>query len=652
MLNIKKNQGRFFGKFPRSVAYGIIHILSTAIISEISSEELKHDLNNLLGANPSVLAAYDLPYGAYSTSDTWLARQFLALYTKNADLADKNKLFDDAIGKFMETEETCRSINEAFANNLSGHALAGYERELFIARRKIAEILGDCPEIKDLNVKFGPGASTVVKIKTTARHKLNAPIVCSRESVNSVKELMETLPYYAYAHRGVTLISAGYLSAVAKSAVALRTILIEPHLNTAVQKGIGDKIRDCLSFWGIDLRNQEINRNKARQASIDGLDATVDLKSASDTIACLLVSNLFPLPWVELMSSWRTGSIWLPDAKKGQKVHLLEKFSSMGNGFTFELESLIFYALTYAVCVSNGISTHSISVYGDDIICPVEAIEPLNNLFAACGFSINLKKSYASGHFRESCGGDFFFGQNVRPFYVRDRLSNGSLVAFHNYLDNLIEKSNDELLNHNWRDCQYTWVQDIKSVIRKLQRVCLRSLTMKVPYGPHGYGDGHLTDSIIWDLLSSSGAFNHRKDEVVSYSFYTYQKVDRESREPLQIGDDLYPQYSIYLNENCIEENSKPLWYISSKEHLRKLALHYRQSLPAVLGLNPYVIRNIDGFKAKLTRVRVGGKPRGILDWEAIPEPEVILASYPAWVADLHKQKLNKARYKQALLGD
>jgi hypothetical protein len=104
------------------------------------------------------------------------------------------------------------------------------------------------------------------------------------------------------------------------------------------------------------------------------------------------------------------------------KWHLLEKFSSMGNGFTFELETLIFLCLILAVDETGQKleSGRNVFTYGDDIICPTEYSEAVISALKFSGFSLNMKKSFVSGPFRESCGGDFFGGVDVRPFFLKE----------------------------------------------------------------------------------------------------------------------------------------------------------------------------------------------------------------------------------------
>jgi hypothetical protein len=98
--------------------------------------------------------------------------------------------------------------------------------------------------------------------------------------------------------------------------------------------------------------------------------------------------------------------------------HVNEMFSSMGNGFTFELETLIFYSVARTCAYFRGISG-VISVYGDDIICPSMLADDLTWVLEYLGFTVNTEKSFVSGPFRESCGGHYHNGVDVTPFYLR-----------------------------------------------------------------------------------------------------------------------------------------------------------------------------------------------------------------------------------------
>jgi hypothetical protein len=95
----------------------------------------------------------------------------------------------------------------------------------------------------------------------------------------------------------------------------------------------------------------------------------------------------------------------------------------MGNGYTFELETLIFWALCATAIEDAGrIPSTGVNlfVYGDDIIVPTEAVRNVVAVLRFMGFSLNEAKSFWEGSFRESCGGDFLNGEWVRPFYLKE----------------------------------------------------------------------------------------------------------------------------------------------------------------------------------------------------------------------------------------
>jgi hypothetical protein len=96
----------------------------------------------------------------------------------------------------------------------------------------------------------------------------------------------------------------------------------------------------------------------------------------------------------------------------------LEKFSSMGNGFTFELETLIFWAISSGV--QDAHNEWNVHVYGDDIIIPSESFDDVKHALEFFGFSLNKEKSFKDGAFRESCGSDYFNGVAVRPYYIEE----------------------------------------------------------------------------------------------------------------------------------------------------------------------------------------------------------------------------------------
>lgn len=207
----------------------------------------------------------------------------------------------------------------------------------------------------------------------------------------------------------------------------------EPQGNMFLQKGLGRMIRRRLRSSGINLNNQSINGHLSNDLNY----ATVDLSDASNRISFAVVCDLLSCApeWLHLLVSCRSHYVGVPNPNGQVHYHKLEMFSGMGNGFTFELESLLFYSICWAVCKYYG-HKGTISVYGDDIIIPCRAFHSLKLVFAHLSWRVNATKSFWSGPFRESCGYHWLSGTYITPVYVKDQTfkSVGDWYWLHNSL--------------------------------------------------------------------------------------------------------------------------------------------------------------------------------------------------------------------------
>jgi hypothetical protein len=208
------------------------------------------------------------------------------------------------------------------------------------------------------------------------------------------------------------------LSFVPKSTTISRCICVEPVLNMWYQLGVGSVLTERLrSFFGIDLSNQpDRNRDLARRGSVWGDLATVDLESASDSISIKLCRDVLPKHVFDLL--WRIRS---PMYEYDGSFHRFEMISTMGNGFTFPLQTILFAAMVsavYEVSGSRAFSDGSCGVFGDDIILHAWAYPRLKRLLDLCGFVVNQQKTFTEGPFRESCGKDYYDGNLVRGVYA------------------------------------------------------------------------------------------------------------------------------------------------------------------------------------------------------------------------------------------
>lgn len=507
----------------------------------------------LTNNDPSAVGSLVSMELSYRTDDNpeaiYHARSALALFQKAEFLdigCDKEAV---AWGKFVQSERDCLTTNQ----RLTYHRLTNFEfvsseisAIIHMAQKKISRVLGSIPKWDDLDFSFGPGANTTVKAsRSSPRFKLGADLACSKEFLAYSGSLLSHCPAMCLNKAGTkedgdtytvpVEIHAGKLQFVPKNAKTYRSIVVEPLLNSMFQKGVGKYLRKrLLRIAGVNLRDQSKNQRMALKASIDNLLATVDFSAASDTISREVVALLLPEPWFNFLSQARTGSV-VYKPPKGEAVTVeLQKFSSMGNAYTFELESLIFWALasatkdllamtpkkdtTLSVEQYNALTDDNVSAYGDDVILPTACYPLYREAAGFLGFTINNEKSFVDGPFRESCGADWYQGFAVRPFYLKELLSARLLFVLHN----------NYMRNFEW---------DLASKVLALIDPSLRL------FGPDGYGDGHLLGS--WSPKRRK-QFTERGYE--GCLFETYVDISESSKHIRRHrGDWILPSYSAYV---------------------------------------------------------------------------------------------------------
>jgi len=291
------------------------------------------------------------------------------------------------------------------------------------------------------NWRFGPGASNGIQGTHTAE-KLSKRMTCTTLCEPLVSSLRLRNAYLAAKDSrdglGTTVVEGSRMQTVPKNEDTVRTIAIEPSGNMALQLAAGHYLEGTLRYVGLDITTQEPkNKRLARVGSVTGRLATIDLSAASDRISIELVRRLLPSKWFELLVKLRSPITEFPD---GTKVEL-NMISTMGNGFTFPLMTLLICSIIYGMrAVRHGPSlyidwTHT-AVYGDDIIVPTHEYHTLCDLLNGAGFVVNHDKSFSDGPFRESCGGDYWLGVDITPFYVESLSSNAELyVALNKVLE-------------------------------------------------------------------------------------------------------------------------------------------------------------------------------------------------------------------------
>lgn len=287
--------------------------------------------------------------------------------------------------------------------------------------------------------RFGPGSSRGVA-GTHFVDKIRQAFTCTARCFHYVLGIRNVTPRLKIFDSenpcfvGTKIVSGSKLGSVGKNAEKNRTIATEPLGNMAIQLAAGIYIQNALAMLGLDICKQEgKNKYLAWLGSLFGHLCTIDLKSASDLISTELIKLLWPPEWYYFFMDIRSSDCDVTLGKKPPFRIKLKMMSTMGNGFTFPMMTLTLLGLMFGLLRSKGLLKDRkcdwdiMGVYGDDIIIPTEHFSDACQLLEDCGLSVNTDKSYSSGPFRESCGGDFYVGEDITPFYI-ESLNNDSEI--------------------------------------------------------------------------------------------------------------------------------------------------------------------------------------------------------------------------------
>jgi len=490
----------------------------------------------------------DLYRDVWAMRDAYAATLFLS---KFEDLKLDKDLDEAAYEKFEKFELLCKQTNHRFMDLANDPLYRGVIVELHGAvQRKIAKILGDFSpdEFFDFG-RWGPGATTLIKGRSaSSTNKFLREVGITRDLFDllsngkGVTYLTEVYPLWGY-----HLLEAGFpnfqvgckVITVPKNAKTNRVIAVEPGINLWFQLSAGAMIERRLLRWGIDLSKQERNQQLAKEASVTGLLATVDFSSASDSIAKGLVEELLPKRWYLLLDSLRSH---FGKVRGGWRKW--NKFSSMGNGFTFPLETLIFYAAAL-VCKEYLQIEGSVSAYGDDVIVPSAAYDLFSRLCEFYGFKVNPDKSFYQGFFRESCGAHWYRGIDLKPIYLKEnvrtvqacyKLANSVLelshrrnnrfgcdIRFkrlHDRLTHLVPKSTQLLVPSGFGDCGFVCNFDlaVPTIQRAKDRPASKWVEGYFVAGLFDVAKSHEVDHIglhltrLWGLRDSDDSQTSRAD--------------------------------------------------------------------------------------------------------------------------------------------
>lgn len=342
----------------------------------------------------------------------------------NTQLADRNALI-----KFKAINDRLADVPEDFeASNEAESCFYDYYRDNL---RRSLDLGGgrdfDLDFIRE-HMDVGPGSAQkadsrwqIVKLFESTISYHNPHLISLYRGALVETGVWADAERQRFERYGFTKVEGGKIFFASKNAEISRTCCTEPSLEMILQKAVGAFLEERLGQWfGIYLNRQpDLNAELARIGSIDGTFGTIDLVSASDSIGLKLIQRDFPDGRLKgLLLGSRCKYAILPD---GSKVEL-RMVSTMGNGFTFPLQTLIFASAVRACYQVMGFPSNprdrDFGVFGDDIIVRQETYNFVCRMLQKLGFEVNVLKSFNTGPFRESCGEDWYSGHNVRGIYV------------------------------------------------------------------------------------------------------------------------------------------------------------------------------------------------------------------------------------------
>nr|QDH90002.1 MAG: RNA-dependent RNA polymerase [Leviviridae sp.] len=342
-----------------------------------------------------------------------------------------------AISEYVQIENDVRAFDEmldpqyledlyTMSNMLFGELFAKLDRDIQFGRT---------------HPRHGPG---VVADKLTSNGKWNQRTWTAR--------LQEVIPFedVLFPNRGeiydserelVNIVEPGQelpvkVTLVPKTLKTPRIIAIEPTAMQYAQQMIFRNIltaikEDSLLYRLVGFDDQEPNRVLARKGSHNGDLATLDLSEASDRVSNRhVVAMLQDFPY--LLAGVQASRSTKADVP-GVGVLPLSKFASMGSALCFPMEAIVFVTICFLGIqreLSTTLSRSDVSksfdgrvrVFGDDIIVPRDYVLSVVDELHTFGYKVNISKSFWTGRYRESCGREYFDGQDVSIVKIRHNI--------------------------------------------------------------------------------------------------------------------------------------------------------------------------------------------------------------------------------------
>jgi hypothetical protein len=501
--------------------------MRSALLCDLESDEY------VLSGNPYAL------YYRRVLSDKFLSK--LSLPT------DESRLEKLAFAKFLSVNQHISGFNTGILPGLEDIEV---HLVLLRARNLMHFLLGSVSEDEIFSVcKNGKGSSIGVPFcDTSPERKFSYPISTTQRIIplwhryclydRSLYEAIRVLNSSTVCDE-FNIVEGSRATTVPKTTDSRRMIAVEPTLNMFFQQGLmtvlTDRLRDTV---GIDLSSApDFHQRLAYLGSISNRYATIDFSSASDTVSIGLLRFLLPKSWYYWLDLLRCSTMEVD----GESVHL-NMISTMGNATTFPIETLVLWCIgtASAFTVENPTSWSLIPhwyymkgtcwVFGDDCILRSEHTSLFMRAASHVGFLVNYEKSFWDEcYFRESCGGDFYHGRNVRPMYIRSP-ANMRKSSLEPWLYTIMNHAIQKYISY-FGHVNYVYDRELFRVLFSMLKSVTRFVKVVPDYFPDDAGL-HISGDLArfracYDFRISPISSNEHGELRFSYCRFIYRHVGR-----------------------------------------------------------------------------------------------------------------------------
>jgi hypothetical protein len=227
-----------------------------------------------------------------------IATQVQAFFSKNSDFSSNDVCTAQAITNFKKAESLCNITNKRLRHYAAYPDRCKHWSEVAKMQSVIASVIGSVTEALDMfpsAVRFTSGAtesrtkkdsSPYMKIRRTMSISPGAvPLACAMlRKLGVIESETEVYPPRKDSSVRLRLTDFNRVVFVPKNYKTHRSIAAEADFNLPFQLAIDRHIKTKLRRVGIDLGSQKRNQELARQGSLDGSVATIDLRMACDSM--------------------------------------------------------------------------------------------------------------------------------------------------------------------------------------------------------------------------------------------------------------------------------------------------------------------------------------------------------------------------------